>query len=272
MHADGRTTGLVIVAHGERTGAAANHGLLRHAARLAEQWPGMFVRAAVLHGEPSLQRAWMAAAEHDLHRLLVYPLFMSDGYTVRQLLAGRVEGNPRLDVTLMSPLGLDARLPSLLLDESLRASGAAGWAPRHTRLLVAAHGSRLARGSVAAIVRIASALRERNVFAEVEPAYLDHPPLLDQALRGAARPAIVAGCFAGEGVHACRDVPAAIGDAAATAVYTGPIGVHPKVGTLIVDAVSGELARSRCGEAGRSSQAWSPEAAAGEPYRWVPRG
>ena len=240
-HAGTPETGLVIVAHGERNTSTGNRTLLAHAARVAVRWPRIFVQAAVLYGEPSLKRAWKAAAERGVRDLLLYPFFMTDGYIVEQLLARRILSSPDLNVTLMPPLGLDPRLPSLLLEESLRAADAAGYLPDETQLLVAAHGSRLAKDASAAIAQIAAALQSHNVFADAKPAYLDHRPLLREALENRERPMVVAGCFAGEGAHARRDVPTAIARAGTNAAYTGPIGAHPEVTDLIIDAFAEKL-------------------------------
>ena len=238
---------LLLVAHGERRQAAANRGLLAHAAQIATQWPHTFVEAAVLNGEPSLEQALTVAAGRKLRCLLVYPFFMSDGYIVKQILHQHLRGRAPAKTSVMRPLGLDPCLPSLLLKESLRAAHAAGFVPSRTQLLVAGHGSRLAREPAASVAHIADSLRDRGIFAAVRPAYLEEQPLLRNELKNERPPIVVAGFFSGEGVHAWRDVPAAIREAGGEAAYTGPIGAHPEIVSLIMNAVVAELATLRRG-------------------------
>ncbi len=241
MHPVTPETGLVIVAHGERTAAAANRALLAHATRVAERWPHIFVRAAVLYGEPSLRRACRAAAERGVRTLLVYPFFITDG--VGQMLAKHLGELARCEISLMPPFGFDPALPTLLLKASLSAAGAAGFLPGGARLLIVAHGRRPAREPAAVIARMTADLRSRDIFASVESAFLEQHPFLRDVLKSRAHPTVVAGCFAGEGLHACVDVPAAVEKAGKDALYTGPIGAHPKVADLIIHAVADALTR-----------------------------
>lgn len=148
-------------------------------------------------------------------------------------------------IAVMRPLGHQPGLPSLLLKESLRTADAAGFVPSQTRLLVVGHGSRLAREPAASTARIADSLRNSGIFAAVKPAFLEEQPLLRSELKNAGLPTVVAGFFSGEGVHAWRDVPAAIEEAGGRVAYTGPIGAHPDTVNLIVNAVVDELTSLR---------------------------
>jgi sirohydrochlorin ferrochelatase len=264
----GPAAGLLIVAHGDRRRTAAgSRALLAHAARIAARWPCMPVRVAVLHGEPSLQQAFSTTSELE-GTLLVYPFFITDGHGVGEMLTKHPSEFGRRNMCLMPPFGFDPALPSLLLNASLSAAEAAGFVPGRTGLLLVAHGRRLSRKPAAAIVGIAADLRSRDIFASVEPAFLEQQPFLRDALKSCAHPTVVAGCFAGEGFHACVDVPAAVEEVGKDVVYTGPIGAHPEVAGLIIDAVADALAclphavtdpiypwRRPCG---RTLQQWSP--------------
>jgi sirohydrochlorin ferrochelatase len=180
------------------------------------------VEAAVLNGEPSLEQALKVAAGRKLRSLLVYPFFMSDGCIVDQILHRRLANIAPMRISVMRPLGLEPGLPSLLLEESLRSADAARFVPSQTRLLVVGHGSRLAREFAASTARMADSLRRSGIFAAVEPAFLEEEPFLRNELKNETHPTVVAGFFSGEGVHAWRDVPAAIEEAGGGAAYTGP--------------------------------------------------
>jgi sirohydrochlorin ferrochelatase len=182
-----------------------------------------------------------AAAAWGVRDLVVYPFFMSRGWIVEEVLTRRLETFSGIRCDVLPPLGLDPGLPSLLHEAGLSAAVRAGFVPGEARLLLAAHGSRQAPAHAATIARIADGVRSRGTFAEVQTAFLDHEPFVGDALRGDARPTVVAGCFAGEGVHACADIPRAIAKAGGSAAYTGPIGTHPGVADLVMRATGCNL-------------------------------
>ena len=235
--------GLLIVAHGERHEAATNSGLLAHAAEIGVRWRHAWVKAAVLNGAPLLESALKDARERNLRRLIVYPYFMSGGYMVARALSQRLRGAVAgMEISIARPLGLDPRLPRLVMDESLHTAAAAGFEPSRTRLLVVGHGSRSVRESAASTVHMANSLRSCAVFAAVDTAFLEQEPLLHSELKRGRLQTVVVGWLCGRGQHARRDVPAAIDETDAEAVYTGPIGVHPEIPNLIMDAVVDALA------------------------------
>ena len=101
--------GLLIIAHGERGGAAENslvHDLvtrLRASSRFAR------VEAGFIRSEPPLEEA---AARLSGTRMTVYPLFMSDGYYVRRAIPERLAASGHAGTgapSILPPLGLDAR-------------------------------------------------------------------------------------------------------------------------------------------------------------------
>jgi sirohydrochlorin ferrochelatase len=72
----------------------------------------------------------------------------------------------------------------------------------------------------------------------VTTAFLEEEPFLEDALRASPAPTIVAGFFFGDGMHAGDDVPEAIEETGANAIYTGPIGNSPAIAPLIAAALS----------------------------------
>jgi sirohydrochlorin ferrochelatase len=74
-------------------------------------------------------------------------------------------------------------------------------------------------------------------FASVSTAFLEEEPFLEDALRTSNAPTIVAGFFFGDGMHAAEDVPDAIAETCANAVYTGAIGDSPAIARLIATAL-----------------------------------
>jgi sirohydrochlorin ferrochelatase len=238
-----RTTAVVLAAHGERGGARANCALLSHADRLS--WSGRYaaVAAGVLNGEPPLESALAVVRRAAADELLVYPVFMSDGYFVRQVLAQRVAAAGP-SVRILAPLGLDPNLLPLMMGEALAAAARAAFDPGAARLLVVGHGSssRPNGASARATRRAAELLAAERAFAETGVAFLEEPPFLTGGLADSSRSTVVLGFFSGEGLHALEDVPAAIAEQAAKAVYTGPIGALPEVADIIARAIDAAAA------------------------------
>jgi sirohydrochlorin ferrochelatase len=230
---------VVLAAHGERGGARANCALLSHAAALSRSGRYAAVAAGVLNGEPSLEAALEAVRRAAADDLIVYPVFMSDGYFVRRVLAPRIAVVAGPSARTLAPLGLDPSLPPLMMREALAAAARAAFDAGSARLLVVGHGSssRPNGASARATRRAAQLLAVSRTFADISVAFLEEPPFLTDRLADGSRPTVVLGFFSGEGLHALEDVPAAIAEVSANAVYTGPIGALPEIADIIGRAV-----------------------------------
>ncbi len=226
----------VLVAHGDRGGASPNAALEAQAAAV-RKLTGLHVGTGVLKGEPSLEEAVKAAAQSGAARIAVYPLFMADGYFVQKV-RERVNAVGIVpEPVLLAPLGLDPGLPDILVQESLAAAAAHAIDPASARLLVVGHGSKLGPASATATRKAAARAALARRFASVTTAFLEEEPFLDDALRVSTAPTIVAGFFFGDGMHAGEDVPEAIAETEANAIYTGAIGNAPAVAPLIAAAL-----------------------------------
>jgi sirohydrochlorin ferrochelatase len=229
---------VVLAAHGERGGSRQNAALLSLADALSRSGRYRAVAAGVLNGDPGLEQALEAARCAAAAKVLVYPVFMSDGYFVRQVLAQRIAA-AGLPARRLAPLGLDPGLIPLMLRQALDAAQTAAFDAGAATLLVAGHGSKSRPGgaSARATRQAAQHLAAVSPFADIAVAFLEEPPFLAEALAGSSCPTIVLGFFSGEGLHAIEDVPAAIDKLGARAVYTGPIGSLPEVADIIASAI-----------------------------------
>ena len=229
---------VVLVAHGERGGDFANSALLSHAGALRREGRFAAVTAGVLNGSPSLEQALEGAAASGAEEILVYPFFMADGYFCNKVVPKRIAAAGLADrCHMLPPLGLDPGLPPLLLRDAVAAARSAGFDSQASRLLVVGHGSKGSRASVRATEEVAAIVARVGAFGSVATAFLEEPPFLDDALVGPRPPTVVVGFFSGDGLHAAEDVPGAIADTAANAVYVGAVGGKPGVVDLIVAAV-----------------------------------
>jgi sirohydrochlorin ferrochelatase len=231
-------TALVLAAHGDRGSACRNAVLRRHMEALSALGICGKADAGVLNGEPLLQDVLRDAASEGVEQLLVYPFFMSGGYFVKKVLPERIAlAKIAQPVTILAPLGLDPRLPRLLIRRSLDTAKEAGFVARTARLLIVGHGSKFGRASAEATKEAAAAVSASGAFGKVVTAFLEEPPFLFDALNSEQTPTVVAGFFSGEGMHGHDDVPAAIARISAPCAYTRPIGADPEVAVLIEQAV-----------------------------------
>jgi len=203
---------LIIVAHGD-CGGGGDNILARELARRVRQ-SGRYAEVEVgyLRCQPALEEV---AARLRTPELRLYPLFLSDGYYVREVIpkrlsiAGGVDGHGH-HVTIDAPLGLNPNLPRLLTRAAIAASEARGLSPGAVNLLLVAHGSRLPGRAADTARFIADRIAEDQRFASVAVSFLEEAPFFLDALQNCPRPVLVMGLFAGTGLHAAEDVLGAV--------------------------------------------------------------
>jgi sirohydrochlorin ferrochelatase len=236
-----RDVAVILAAHGDRGGESPNATLLAHCTRLSADGAFHSVAAGILRGEPVLEDSVRAALASGAKCLAVYPMFMAEGYFTRKVLTQRLAAlEIPVDVHVLPPLGADPRLPELMRAEALAAAERAGVAAAAARLLVVGHGSKIGPASAEATRVVAAAIERAGGFGRVETAFLEEPEFLEEALRrDSACPTIVSGFFSGDGLHAAEDVPEAIAETGAAAIYAGPIGKSARVTGMINSAICG---------------------------------
>lgn len=227
----------ILVSHGDRGGESPNAVLAAQAERVREL-TGLTVLTGMLKGEPALAEAVSQAAATGASRIVVYPLFMADGYFVKKVreCASAVTGATA--PVVLAPLGIDPALADILVDEAVNLAQRENIETSGARLLIVGHGSKLGPASASATRKVAARAALARRFASVTTAFLEEEPFLEDALRASKAPTIVAGFFFGGGMHAAEDVPEAIAETGANAVYTGAIGDSPAIARLIAAALT----------------------------------
>jgi sirohydrochlorin ferrochelatase len=238
---------VVLASHGDRGGASPNAALHRQA-EAVHALTGLSILTGMLKGDPTIERAVTDAAAAGAARIAVYPLFMADGYFVQKVRERVHAAGVTPEPLILPPLGLDPALPDILLQEAEAVAPRRGFEPLKSRLLVVGHGSKLGPASASATRKAAARAALARRFASVATAFLEEEPFVEDALRASTRPTIVAGFFFGDGMHAGEDVPDAIAETGADAIYTGAIGNSPAIAPLIAAAV-----RSASHEKGRGA-------------------
>jgi len=222
---------LLIVAHGERGGMGDDRLVHAVADRLEGRGDYRTVKGCFISKEPTLK-----TTVEDLSPgpVTICPLFMSNGYFVKQAIPASIEETR--EVRVLAPIGLSPRLPQLVAGLARDAAGGSGRVARDCRLLLVAHGSKHDTASRDATRSVAACIEQSNDFAGVEMCFLEESPFLDDQLGQIEGPVIAAGLFIGEGMHGGEDLPAAIAKSGRDdIVMSRPLGQAAGLMDLIVD-------------------------------------
>jgi sirohydrochlorin ferrochelatase len=210
----------IIVAHGSPSDPPRQEAAMAEFARaVARHRPGLRVVSATLADPAALPRALAAAGEGAV----VYPMFMSDGWFVSDLLPKRLAKAGAAGTEVLPPFGLDPGLPAFCAARLAEAARAEGLDPATATLVVAAHGSPSDPRAGAAALAAADGIAARIRFAEVRVCFVDQAPFLAQGLsvRG---PAICLPFFATAASHVEDDLPRAVAEAGFAGTVLEPIG------------------------------------------------
>jgi len=234
---------LLIVAHGERGGVGSDRLVHDLVGRFRAKGRFRSVQACFLSKSPSLTDA---LAKMPAGPLVIYPMFMSDGYFVRRAIPKAIAsasaegcaGNYRIE--LVPPFGLSPDLPGLVARLARGTASGCGQSSRDCNVLLVAHGSKHDSASRHATLRLADSLEETGLFAGVDQCFLEEVPFVDDRLVAVQGPVIVVGLFAGEGMHGAVDLPGAVEKSRRTdIVLAAPLA---RVGG-VPDLVQGDLNR-----------------------------
>lgn len=225
----------LIISHGSPADPGPQEAALQAlAAAVGARLPGWRVAGATLAAEGALE-----SALSGLHSPLIYPFFMAEGWFTRTLLPRRLAGAGGAGLRRLPAFGRAPDLPDLCARVALEGAVAAGLAPRSTTLLLAAHGSQVARASADGARAVAAKIAQLAPFGRVLTGFVEEAPFLAQVARELG-PAICLPFFALRAGHVADDVPLAL----AAAGFRGPllpaIGEHAAVPAI----VAADLARA----------------------------
>ncbi len=204
----------------------------------------MRTEPAVLFGDPSLDIALEGAV--PVHTV-IYPLFMSDGYYVRQALPAVLDREPgrclgKSQWRILRPLGLDLGLPGLISSAAKALLLNAGWQAEDSTLLLIGHGSAISDRPRQAIAKLVDRLRLSERFAAIRAAYVEESPTLDEIEACLPDKTVVIGLFTGSGQHSSVDVALRIEQGGRQWPTLASIGDLGGLADLISESVCGELA------------------------------
>jgi sirohydrochlorin ferrochelatase len=226
----------ILIAHG----APANpdpqdqtlHALARKVGALLPDWE---IRGATLAREGSVDCALCG-----LENPLIYPFFMAEGWFTKRELPRRLEEAGFPNLTHLDPLGVDPSLPDLIARAANDAAATANYMPETTHILLAAHGSKIARKSKDASYAMAEKLRAIAGFSDVSVGLVEEAPFLADAAAHLGD-SICIPFFALRAGHVIGDLPEALEEAAFKGPCLAPIGEHDEIPALIAAALERAL-------------------------------
>lgn len=229
-------TALLIVAHGDG-GEARLNGNVRHLTDQLRRQLDLPVDWAVLKEPETFDAARDRLGSGAVGRVLVFPLFMSDGYFVRVKLPNVLRDHGFFDTERLTPFGMMDEIIDLVAHRLRSIASLQGGGKAHGfRTLMVAHGSRSGEP--------ASRLRAENVAAmltlrglgTIHLAFIEEPPSVADQL-AAIDPEIVLGFFASEGTHALDDVKALVDERSAIKHHVAAIGTDESVAEMVAGVV-----------------------------------
>jgi sirohydrochlorin ferrochelatase len=229
----------IVVSHGQPSDPdVAEEEVAQLADAVAEFLDDWHVVGATLAGDQTLEAALETHRAAD--RLVIYPLFMSDGWFTTSVLPARIKKVLGLQtpppVEQLPPLGVDPGLVELAA-EAVDSAAADG----PIELIVAGHGSGKSSRPAGITDAFAAAVGQRlgatRLSQPVRTGFVEQQPLLAEAMADAGTDAICLPFFAARRGHVLDDIPAAVTAAAFPGTVLDPIGCHPKVPRLIAQAI-----------------------------------
>jgi sirohydrochlorin cobaltochelatase len=200
---------LLLIGHGSTRYPDVDGAMRRHADAVRAANRFAEVEIALLNGGPSVPEALGRIAAPSIR---VVPFFMEDGYFSRVAVPQAIHtAVPSERIVRCPPVGVHDGMAALIEHQAMAACADGGWPPHDTAVLIVGHGSSSAPGRALALHRHAARVAATELFARVEAACLEEPPLVADALAGLrAHPVMVIGFFANHGGHVRDDVPALI--------------------------------------------------------------
>lgn len=230
----------VIVAHGQPSDPApAEEALQRFAAEVDELTARVSVSSATLTAPRALETLLDSLAGE----IVIFPLFMANGWFVTSALPKRIGDRP---VRVLDPLGIDPELPRLAARAIIEQLSELGWRPLETDLVIAAHGSGRSRNPSAVAKAFAKQLADFVPMKSIRVGFVEEPPSICDAASGASETALCLPFFACTGGHVLDDVPAELNRSA----FRGR--VMPVVGEL--ETIKHHIARLLDAEFGPQDQ------------------
>lgn len=204
-------TAILLAAHGSRRDPAANARIEQLAADLARRGIVDEVGTGFHQGEPG----FTAALDRlSANRILVIPLFTSEGYYTGEVLPRALKEShryPAVRLTQTRPLGTHPGLGALVRTRLTQVARDFECDLGRTAILIVGHGTARHAGSRAATHRLVASLAG-ELAPQILAGFLDDEPDIEVAARACAQPTtLVVPFLIGGSAHAVEDLPRRLG-------------------------------------------------------------
>lgn len=234
---------LMMVSHGNSGNGGDPAGDL--ARKVAPDWNGPLSHG-YMRSQPALaDQLEMLKASGAADRLIVFPLFFSEGYLVFEELPDILHQAGLSDSVILPPA---INLPGFgeMIAARVRASATRrGWDLTETSVFLVPHGLKTLMQALPETVRLADRLSRLCVGAEVCIGNIEgSPSLTDWRDIGSHRQAIIVPMLAGGGTHAREDLPEMLDAKDGERVEVlPPIGQWPELPELVLAEAERHVAR-----------------------------
>lgn len=204
---------LVLIGHGSTLNPDSSAPTLEHARTIREK--GVF--AEVICGfwkeQPSVAEVLTGVESRDVY---VVPNFISEGYFTRTVIPRElgIDGPLTLrdgqTIRYCEPVGSHPRMTEVILHRAQET--APNVSPAETTLLIVGHGTSLNDNSARAAKDQVERIRSMGLYAQVEAAYMEEPPLVsDWDKMSLADNVVIVPFFIADGLHSYQDIPVLLG-------------------------------------------------------------
>lgn len=246
---------LVLAAHGAGNESEANKRTQALARWVGERRKDLRVVCAFNLGTPTFAEVLdLHEAQESRAVCVVLPLMTSDGYFVKERLAGELAKNGvarSVDIKILGPVGLREEVTRTLIERTRVAMREARLTPDQTTIVVVGHGTRRSAASGASTDALALEIGKAIPAALSVSAFLDQDPLLEDlsatlTRRADAHPSnplerpnlLIVPFLLGGGGHALSDVPERLGVPGAVADGIGVTLREDGRGVVILPALA----------------------------------
>lgn len=205
-------TALVLAAHGARSDHGTNALLHGHARSIARR--GIFgeVKVAFNLGSPSFSEV---LDQINATEVTIVPVMTANGHFCERVLPeelakNRRYGEVRIRQTL--PIGLHPAMAGMVMDRLSDIAREHRLDPSQTLVMIIGHGTRNHSGSRCSAENLVEALRRINGFAQIEAAFLEETPSIEEVFAGSRQQnTVVVPFLIGRGQHVSTDIPEQLG-------------------------------------------------------------
>lgn len=220
-------TTLVLLGHGSTKNDGSEKPVFQHAGELRRRGVFSAVRGAFWKQEPKIADV---LAQIRTPRAIIVPLFISEGYFTEEAIPealgfkaaddinwSRVKHIDGREIHYTPPVGTHPRMTEVLLHRAAEVVAHHPFPsqpkPADTSLFIAGHGTERNAQSRRAIEQQVELIRARNLFAEVQPCFMEEAPrIADIPKLAVAKKVVVVPFFISDGLHVTEDIPVLLGD------------------------------------------------------------